>query len=73
LFLFHETEETEGVWKEAEDMLKEHPEVVESYEKLNKPIKTFPTNSKIMPNTYQSLIENCLDEEHCKYYFIISL
>ncbi|RIA82897.1 hypothetical protein C1645_487880 [Glomus cerebriforme] len=47
-------------------MLKTYPELVELYEKLNKPIKQFSalTNSKIMPNTYQSLIENCLDEEH---------
>ncbi|PKK69590.1 hypothetical protein RhiirC2_866672 [Rhizophagus irregularis] len=63
-FLLCETEETEGVRKEAEEMLKVYPEIVESYEKLNKSIKTFSTNSKIMPNTYQSLIENCLDEEH---------
>ncbi|GBC05337.1 hypothetical protein RclHR1_06180022 [Rhizophagus clarus] len=64
IFKFCETEETEGVKKEAEEMLKDYPELVESYEKLNKPLKTFSTNSKIMPNTYQSLIENCLDEEH---------
>ena len=58
---------------EAEEMLKTYPELIESYKKLNNPTKGFSIakNSKILPNTYQSLIDNCLEENHSNYCIII--
>ncbi|CAG8717103.1 12831_t:CDS:2 [Cetraspora pellucida] len=47
----------------AEEILKKHPELLELYENLN----NFSTNlpqSRTMPNGYQSLIDNCLEENH---------
>ncbi|CAG8806308.1 19212_t:CDS:2, partial [Racocetra fulgida] len=49
----------------ANEILKKHPELLELYENLN----NFSTNlpqSRTMPNGYQSLIDNCLEENHFK-------
>ncbi|KAG9286650.1 hypothetical protein G9A89_012200 [Geosiphon pyriformis] len=63
-------EDTKATWKTAEEILSSRPEVIESYYVLNaawgKEIRTFEgkVHARIMPKTYQDLIENCLDESH---------
>ncbi|CAG8458580.1 115_t:CDS:2 [Ambispora gerdemannii] len=69
IYLLVSGDDPDKKWKSAEEILSSRPELIELHEKLyNLKSKHYPQSfaikPRLIPKTYQDLIENCLDEEH---------